>query len=199
MEKRMSNPLDTKMFGRTLAEWAVMTPEERSADSRIRSQANKLKTLQEAIDAADAKNKAELAAAMASTTPAAPAPSPETTPAPADDASAAFQHGDALLNKAADNLGLADEDLKDAPAAETDDQSEPVGPVTIETVFRELATRPPAVKVRTRILECRLTPAQAEIHAKLQAILQQQGVHARRAGDVYGWLLDQVAKSVAGE
>jgi hypothetical protein len=176
--------LERRMFGRPLAEWAKMTPDERLADDKIGDK--RIGPLNDAIAAA---------LGTASTTDAAPPADPAAEP-PADPEPTVTEPTPVMAPPApADPEPSVMEPTP--PSVMAPAVTAPAVAPSIDAVLALLPSAPEPSGYCTRSPMPTLSPEQSRLQSQIYAILTDKGVVLRSQGQVYAWLLDQVATSIA--
>jgi len=178
---------ETVYFGRTVGEWAKLTREERLADNQI----GEVRILE--LD--DLIVRATGHASLGEEGPPIEKREPTTDPEKVE-----------LLT---DPVERNQPPLEPPAATDLSDTPTPVEPIQhaaadefgadddhFAAVMHELSTAPAPCGYCTRSPTPSLTAEQANLQSQLAAILTARGVILRSQGQVYGWLLDQIAAAV---
>jgi len=183
--------LNEKYYGRTLREWSEMTEAQRLADPQIGPK--RLKQLNAKIGEALAVQ-GTLDAAIA-TQPKAESAAAVTIDVQKDETTVVTNTAQ-LLSQAAETLAIPPVEAV-RPIPQTSPQAEPPKPLTHNDVFQAAAAIDASGFIN-RNPKPKLSAEQAILQARLYAVLTDRGMKLNNQGDVYGWLLDEVAASVLG-
>lgn len=91
---------------------------------------------------------------------------------------------------------LVSNEAEDTIPAENADTAKPAGPVTMDQVIAELPNVQAPARYRSRNVDEKLTDEQAKLQLRIAEALARLGVPLRRPGQVYAFLLDQVAQEL---